>query len=79
MAAITGLGCVDERNKNVPCDSFGTSAALLCPRCGHPVLANTRKGQRGSSPTHPARCRKCGFECWVEVERYTLKMYGRSI
>ena len=79
MLEITGLSCVDERNKNVPCDAYGGSVALVCPRCGHPVLANARKNQRGSSPSKPARCRKCGFECWIEADRFTLRLYARSI
>jgi hypothetical protein len=76
---ITDLKCTDERGRTVPCDASDNNVAFSCLRCAHPMLAMMRPSQRGSSPDHPARCRKCGFECWVEPHTESLRVYSRSI
>lgn len=47
-------------------DCFGNNAAVECPKClGYPVLLIARPNQRGSSPTNPGRCRRCGCSVFI--------------
>lgn len=43
-------------------DADGNNVAWVCdaPGCGSPVLLIYQRGRRGSAPTTPAICRKCG-------------------
>jgi hypothetical protein len=79
VTRVSHLSCVDERDRPVPCDTFGNNVAFACPRCGHPMLAIAREHQRGSSPDNPARCRKCKYECWVEADRVRVRIFSRTL
>lgn len=67
MSTITDFKCIDEKNRDVPCDAFGNNVALSCPNCSHPILAIARPNQRGSSSENPAECRKCNLAFWIEI------------
>ena len=82
VMTITDFSCVDERDRPVPRDAIDSSVAFSCPRCAHPMLATLGADQHGGSPERPARCRKCRFECWIEVDRLTpqtIRLFTRSI
>lgn len=68
MATITNFRCVDENEKEIPCDAFGNNVALSCPACGHPILAIMRDNQRGADSNNPAICRNCHGEVWLSVD-----------
>ena len=76
MARVTGFRCVDERGDPVLCDAYGNNVALRCKGCGHPMLAIIipEQNKRGSTPDNPAKCRHCGYCCWIsaDLERQTL-------
>jgi len=68
MATITDFRCVDENEKEIPCDAFGNNVALTCPTCGHPILAIMRENQRGAAANNPAVCRKCHSKVWLSLD-----------
>ena len=68
MARITGFRCVDENEQDVPCEPYGNNVAFNCPKCGYPMLAVIRKGQRGSKPENPTPCAKGDFHAWMSAD-----------
>lgn len=68
MAKITDFRCVDEKEKEIPCDAFGNNVALSCPRCGHPMLAILRENQRGAHQQNPTICRGCHLQAWLSPD-----------
>jgi len=51
----------------VLCDAYGNNVAFKCRGCGHPMLAIIipEQNKRGSTPDNPAKCRHCGWRCWI--------------
>ena len=58
MVKVTGRP-LKMGNKEIEADAFGNNVAFKCPKCGYPVLAVVRKGQRGSQADNPSNCKGC--------------------
>ena len=72
---ITDFLVMDTHGNEVRADPFGNNLAFSCPECGHPVVAIALENQRGSDESHPASCRGCGVNFFLDVRRQAEKLY----
>ncbi len=66
---------MDADGDEIPADAFGDYVAFRCYYCGHPVLAIASENQRGSDEDHPAKCRRCGRQYFLDLRLQTEKLY----
>ena len=78
MAKVTNFRCVGPNGAEIPADAHGNNVALGCLKCGHPVLIVTLPNQQGTDRDHPAKCRKCGFTCWADINEAEKTLRIRS-
>ncbi|MBU2568502.1 MAG: hypothetical protein KJ725_00445 [Gammaproteobacteria bacterium] len=71
---ITGFKGMYGNGEIAKIDAYGNNAAILCNKCGHPVLAIAREHQRGSSIDKPATCLGCGEDFFIEVRESSKKV-----
>ena len=72
---ITGFLTMDDMGVEIAADTHGNNIAFACFSCGHPVLAIARENQRGSDEKHPADCKSCGDEYFLDVRIPRKKLY----
>lgn len=72
---ITDFLVLDTDGSETPADPHGTNIAFCCMTCGHPVLAVALENQRGSDEEHPAICRGCNAQYFLDVRPQSGKLY----
>ena len=76
---ITDFLIMDENGVEIRADAFGNNVAFACSKCGHPVLAISRKNQRGSDQEHPSRCKGCGRGYFLDLRPQSQKLYIHAV
>ena len=56
-------------------DPHGNNIAICCQTCGHPVLLTALKNQRGSDESHPAICKGCGENYFLDIREHKDMLY----
>ena len=72
---ITNFLVLDTNGSEIPGDPHGNNLAFCCWVCGHPVLAVALDNQRGSDEEHPASCRSCSTQYFLDVRPQAEKLY----
>ena len=72
---ITDFLIMDTNGDVIQADAHGNNIAFSCSACGHPVLAIARDNQRGSDEEHPATCKGCGKNHYLDVRSHANKVY----
>ena len=66
---------LDADGEAIEADVLGPWMSFHCEDCGHPVLATALPNLRGSDPAHPAVCRACGHEYFLDVRWEDRRLY----
>jgi hypothetical protein len=66
---------LDGEGEAIEVDVLGPWMSFLCEDCGHPVLAAALPNLRGSDPAHPAICRACGHEYFLDLRWEDRRLY----
>lgn len=72
---ITGFLVMDTDGDKIMADPYGNNIAFSCPACEHPVLATALESQRGYDEDHPAKCKGCGMEYFLDLRWNSKKLY----
>ena len=72
---ITDFLVMDGEGTEISADAHGNNVAFCCMACGFPVLAVALANQRGSDESHPATCRGCGRQYYLDVREQAKKLY----
>ncbi len=72
---ITDFLVLNSDGEEIEADPHGNNIAFSCESCGHPILAIALENQRGSDADHPAKCRGCGKEYFLDVRQRAEKIY----
>lgn len=72
---ITGFFAMDENGTAIQADPYGNNIAVACTVCGHPLLLTALENQRGSDESHPAKCRGCGQQYFLDVREHKKMLY----
>ncbi len=72
---VTDFLVMNGQGQEINADPFGNNVAFSCDMCGYPVLATALANQKGSDPDHPAKCRGCGQQYFLDVREHAEKMY----
>ena len=70
---------MDDMGVEIEADTHGNNMAFVCFDCGYPVLAIARENQRGSDREHPAECKNCGKEYFLDVRIHRKKLYVHEL
>ena len=73
--AITDFLIMDAYGIVIAADSDGDHLAFCCMQCGYPIVAVALDSQRGSDEDHPASCRGCGTQYFLDVRPHAKKLY----
>ena len=76
---ITNFLVMNPDGTEVPADPHGNNLAFACPGCDAPVLAVALENQRGWDENHPAKCRGCGANYFLDVREDIRKLYIRPV
>ena len=76
---ITDFLVMDTNGTEIAADPFGNHLAFCCWACGYPVLAITLENQRGSDEAHPAICKGCGEQYFLDVRPRSEKLYIHTV
>ena len=76
---ITNFIILDSRGDQLASDASGESLAFACPECGHPVIANSKKGKRGSCEDIPSVCKDCNETYFLDIRQRSEKLYVFSV
>lgn len=72
---ITNFLILNSHGDEVSGDAHGNNLAFICEECGHPVLVTALKNQRGNDVDHPAKCKGCGEEYFIDPRKRSEKLY----
>ncbi len=72
---ITGFLAMDGNGIAIQADPYGNNIAVACSVCGHPLLLTAVKKLRGSDENHPAECRGCGQQYFLDVREHKEMLY----
>lgn len=72
---ITDFLVMDGNGSQIEADPYGNNLAFCCMRCRHPVLAVALEHQRGHDEAHPAICRKCNTQYFLDIRPHSEKLY----
>ena len=76
---ITGFLVLDSDGREIPADPHGNNLAFSCMACGHPIVAVALENQRGSDEGHPATCKGCNAQYFLDVRPQAEKLYIHSL
>ena len=72
---ISDFLALDTNGSEIAADPHGNNLAFCCMTCGHPVLVVALDNQRGSDESHPATCRGCNAQYFLDVRMQSKKLY----
>ena len=70
---------MDHHGDLISADPHGNNVAVSCSTCGHPLLLTALLNQRGSDETHPATCKGCGQEYFLDVRDHKEMLYVQKL
>ncbi len=72
---ITKFVILDGQGDVLPSDANGENLAFSCPCCGHPIIASSKKGKRGSNEDTPSICKSCNEMYFLDIRKRSEKLY----
>lgn len=75
LVRITDFLVMNGDGDRIQADPHGNNVAFNCFDCEHPIVAVALENQRGSDEEHPAVCRGCGAEYFLDPRQGSSKMY----
>ncbi|NRB41750.1 MAG: hypothetical protein HRU20_25315 [Pseudomonadales bacterium] len=72
---ITKFIILDGQGEELASDASGENLAFACLDCGHPVIAHSKKGKRGSCEDIPSACKNCGEMYFLDIRKRSEKLY----
>lgn len=72
---ITDFLVMDGNGSEIEAAPYGNNLAFCCFRCEHPILAVALEHERGSDEGHPAGCRRCGAQYFLDIRPHAEKIY----
>ena len=76
---ISNFLVLDTNGSEISADPHGNNLAFCCWACGHPVLAIAFKNQRGSDEEHPAACKGCNVQYFLDIRPQSEKLYIHAV
>ncbi|WAC18644.1 hypothetical protein OVA24_15535 [Luteolibacter sp. SL250] len=72
---FTNFLLLDDNGDQADADACGPHVAFNCMDCGYAVLASAIENKRGFDRYHPAECRGCGEQYFLDVRDHAEKLY----
>ena len=76
---ITNFIVMDANGEIISADPHGNNLAVSCSSCGYPLLLTALPNQRGSDEAHPAKCKGCGQEYFLDIREHKEMLYVQKL